>query len=152
MTRTMTDDRLIELIEIWGADSNSWPESEREAGEALLRAKPEWFAGALAEARALDGVLGALPELEMPRALTEAIIAAAPRAKTAPKGGRQGWFGLRTPWAPASGFAAAALGLLMGFTVAPAASANDEMTAEVQELVVSALGFDAATYAVEDLE
>lgn len=152
MTHSMTDDRLIELIETWGADTASWPAAERASGEALLRAYPERFAGVLAEARALDGILGGLPEPEMPRALTEAIIAAAPRAKMAPKGGRQGWFGLKTPWAPASGFAAAALGLLMGLTVAPTASANDEMTAEVQELVVSALGFDTATYAVEDVE
>lgn len=152
MTYRMTDDRLIELIEIWGADPASWPVAERGAGEALLRAYPERFAGVLGEARMLDGLLGALPEPEMPRALTDAIIAAAPRAKLAPKGGRQGWFGIKAPWAPASGFAAAALGLLMGFTVAPSASANDEMTAEVQELVVSALGFDTATYAVEDVE
>ena len=151
MTHSMTDDRLIELIEIWGADPASWPEAERAAGETLLRANPERFARALAEARALDLMLEALPEPAMPRALTEAIVAAAPRPKAARKDAQR-WFGLKTPWAPASGFAAAALGLFMGLTVAPVASADDEMTVEVQELVVSALGFDAATYAVEDVE
>jgi len=151
MTHSMTDDRLIELIEIWGADPASWPEAERAAGEILLRANPERFASALAEARALDLMLEALPEPAMPRALTEAIVAAAPRPKAARKDAQR-WFGLKTPWAPASGFAAVALGLFMGLTVAPVASADDEMTVEVQELVVSALGFDTATYAVEDVE
>ena len=151
MTYLMTDDRLIELIETWGAEAASWPEAERDAGKALLLAHPQRFAGALAQARELDLMLGALPEPEMPRALTEAIIAAAPRPKRA-SNGLPGWFAHRPPWAPASGFAAAALGLFMGLTMAPVASAEDEMTTEVQELVVSALGFDAATYALEELE
>lgn len=151
MTHAMTDDRLIELIETWGAEAAAWPEAEREAGKAHLQAHPERFAAALAQAKELDTILGALPEPAMPRDLTETIIAAAPRPKSV-RGGLPRWFGLKTPWAPASGFAAAALGLFMGLTLAPAASADDEVTAEVQELVVSALGFDTATYAVEELE
>lgn len=151
MTHSMTDDRLIELIETWGADPASWPEADKAAGKALLTAHPERFAATMAQARQLDLMLGALPEPEMPAALTQAIMDAAPRPKLA-GGGLSRWFGLKTPWAPASGLAAAAVGLLMGLTVAPAASADDEVTAEVQELVVSALGFDPATYAVEDVE
>lgn len=147
----MTDTRLLEIIETWGADAAGWPQDERAAAEAHLAASPERFAAALADARALDQMFDSLPQPEMPRALTEAIIAAAPRPK-ASRGGLPRWFGLRTPWAPASGMAAAALGLFMGLTVAPAASADDEMNAEVQQLVVSALGFDTATYGVEDLE
>ncbi|PKP81821.1 MAG: hypothetical protein CVT79_08695 [Alphaproteobacteria bacterium HGW-Alphaproteobacteria-18] len=151
MTHTMTDDRLIELIETWGAEAVSWPEAERAAGKTLLLAHPERFASALAQARELDQMLGALPEPEMSRALTEAIVAAAPRPKMS-RPNLLRWFGLKTPWAPASGFVAAALGLFMGLTVAPVASAEDDMTAEVQELVVSALGFDTAAYALEELE
>ena len=150
MTHSMTVARLIELIETWGADPASWPEADKAAGKALLAAHPERFAATMAQARQLDLMLGALPEPEMPAALTQAIMDAAPRPKRA--GGVTRWFGLKTPWAPASGLAAAAVGLLMGLTVAPAASADDEVTAEVQELVVSALGFDPATYAVEDVE
>ncbi|MFN4184782.1 MAG: hypothetical protein ACK4M6_08335 [Hyphomonas sp.] len=152
MTHTMTDDRLIELIETWGAEAVSWPEAERAAGTALLRAHPERFAGALAQARQLDLMLSALPEPEMPRALTQAINASAPRLKKTPRTGLPCWYGLKTTWAPARGFAAAALGLFMGLTVAPVASAEDDMTVEVQELVVSALGFDTASYALEELE
>lgn len=151
MTPAMTDDRLIELIETWGADPASWPAADRDEGKALLLAHPERFAETVAQAQQLDLMLGALPEPEMPRALTEAIIAAAPRPKRAASGLPR-WLGLKSPWAPASGFAAAALGLFMGLTMAPVASAEDEMTAEVEELVVSALGFDTATYAVEELE
>ena len=147
----MTDTRLLEIIETWGADAAGWPQDERAAAEAHLAASPERFAAALADARALDQMFDSLAQPEMPRALTEAIIAAAPRPRAA-RGGLPRWFGLRTPWAPASGMAAAALGLFMGLTVAPAASADDEMNAEVQQLVVSALGFDATTYGVEDLE
>ena len=151
MTNQMTDSRLFELIEIWGADSHAWPEQERVPAEALLRAHPERFAEALASARALDAAIGSLPELKPSPALTEAIIAAAQRARPAAKEGRS-WFGLKTPWAPASGFAAAAAGLLMGLTMAPAASAADEIDSEVQVLVMSALGFDPANYALEGEE
>lgn len=151
MTQSMTDARLIELIETWGADPASWPEADRAAGKALLVAHPERFAETIAQARQLDLMLGALPEPEMPAALAQAIMDAAPRPKRA-GGSLSRWIGLKTPWAPASGLAAAAVGLVMGLTVAPAASADDEVTAEVQELVVSALGFDPATYAVEDVE
>lgn len=151
MTQSMTDARLIELIETWGAEPASWPEADKAAGKALLVAHPERFAETIAQARQLDQMLGALPEPEMPAALAQAIMDAAPRPRRA-GGSLSRWFGLKTPWAPASGLAAAAVGLLMGLTVAPAASADDEVTAEVQELVVSALGFDPATYAVEDVE
>ena len=151
MTHSMTDARLIELIETWGADPASWPEADKAAGKMLLAAHPERFSETIAQARQLDLMLGALPEPEMPAALAQAIMNAAPRPKRA-GGGLYRWFDLKTPWAPASGLAAAAVGLLMGLTIAPAASADDEVTAEVQELVVSALGFDPATYAVEDVE
>lgn len=151
MTHSMTDARLIELIETWGADPASWPEADKAEGKALLGAYPERFAEPIAQARQLDLMLGALPEPEMTAALTQAIMDAAPQPKRA-GGGLSRWIDLRTPWAPASGLAAAAFGLLMGLTVAPAASADDDVTAEVQELVVSALGFDPASYAMEDVE
>ncbi len=144
----MTDSRLLELIEIWGADTHTWPSDERGAAETLLRAHPERFAEALAAARALDAAIGSLPDVTPSPALTAAILAAAPRPRRAARDGRN-WFGLKTPWAPASGFAAAAAGLLMGLTMAPAASAADEIDSEVQVLVMSALGFDPANYALE---
>lgn len=151
MTHNMTDARLFELIETWGSDPAGWPDGERASGKAHLLAYPERFAAAIAHARELDLMLGALPEPEMPAGLADAIVSSAPAPRRA-TGGLPRWFGIRAPWAPASGLAAAALGLFMGLTVAPAASADDEVAVEVQELVVSALGFDAASYAVEEVE
>lgn len=147
MTNPMTEARLFELIEIWGAEPSCWPEGEQAAARALLKAAPEKFEIVLRDARALDGLLGAVPEVVPSPMLTEAIMASAPRAAKA----RVGWFRLKAPWMPVSGMAAATFGLLMGLTVAPAASASDDLDAEVQELVISALGFDASGY-VEDVE
>lgn len=150
MSERMTDTRLIELIEVWGADPASWPAEERAAARAMLAAHPERFAAALEAARGLDLLLGTLPDITPSPALTEAIIASAPRA--AKPFGLPRWLSLQAPWFPAGGFAAAALGLIMGLTIAPAAVAEDDLNAEVEALVISALGFDAATYPVEDLE
>ncbi|MFN7055821.1 hypothetical protein [Hyphomonas sp.] len=146
MTAQITEARLLELIECWGADTLSWPEAERASAEALLAAHPDRFANALAAARALDAAFDALPEAVPSAALTEAILAAAPRPR---RKAARGWLGLKTPWAPASGFAAAVAGLMMGLTMAPAASAADEIDTEVQELVISALGFDVSAFALE---
>lgn len=150
MSERMTDTRLIELIEVWGADPASWPADERAAAEALLAAHPDRFAGALEAAHRLDSLLGALPEIAPSPALTEAIIASAPRP--AKPFGLPRWLGFKAPWFPAGGFAAAALGLAVGLTVAPAASAANDLDAEVEELVISALGFDPAVYSAEDIE
>ncbi|MFN4025342.1 MAG: hypothetical protein ACK4MQ_10945 [Hyphomonas sp.] len=150
MSERMTDTRLIELIEVWGADPASWPAEERASARALLAAHPDRFSDALEAARGLDILLGALPEVLPSPALTAAIIASAPRPANAY--GLPRWFSFKAPWFPASGFAAAALGLFMGLTIAPAAIAEDDLDAEVEALVMSALGFDPAAYPVEDME
>lgn len=141
----MTEDRLIELIEAWGADPAGFPEAERAAAQALLTANPARFAAALEEARALDQALERLPEILPSRELTAALIASAPKPRRA-----SGVFGLRkfSPWAPASGFAALAAGLFMGIMVAPAASAASE-TDEVETVLEHALGYDPAAFTEE---
>lgn len=150
MSERMTDTRLMSLIESWGADPASWPAEERAAAEALLAAHPGRFASVLEQARQLDMALEALPEVTPSPALMEAIIASAPR-RSKPFGLPR-WLSPRAPWLPASGLAAAALGLVMGLTVAPAAIAEDDLDAEVEALVLSALGFDPAAYPVEDIQ
>ena len=72
----MTEDRLIELIESWGADPSAFPQAERGAARALLAAHPERFATAIAEARALDAALAQMPDVFPPPALTAAGSAA----------------------------------------------------------------------------
>ena len=56
----MTEDRLIELIEAWGADPAGFPEAERAAARALLAANPARFAAALEEAKQGAAALYAL--------------------------------------------------------------------------------------------
>ncbi len=141
----MTEDRLIELIEAWGADPSGFPESERAGARALLAARPERFAAAIASAQALDAVLARVPEVLPSAALTEALVASAPKA-AAPRG-RAG-FSRFAPWAPASGFAALAAGLFMGVMVAPVASASSDTT-EVETVLEHALGFDPAAFTEE---
>jgi hypothetical protein len=111
----------------------------------LLAAHPARFAAALAEARVLDAAIARLPEITPSPALTEALIASAPKPRAA--GGRFRFPGFK-PWAPASGFAALAAGLMMGVMVAPAASAANE-TDEAATVLEHALGFDPAAYAEE---
>lgn len=141
----MTDDRLLELIEAWGADVNAFPEGERAAAKALLAAHPARFASALAEARLLDAAFSQMPEILPSPALTEALVASAPKPSQAPGGRRLPRF---LPWAPAGGFAALATGLFMGFLVAPAASAASP-TDEAASVLEHALGFDPAAFTEE---
>jgi len=136
----MTEDRLIELIESWGADPSAFPEAERAAARALLAAHPARFAAAMAEARALDAALARMPDVLPSAALTEALVASGPKPKRAGGGFRLPKF---APWAPASGAAALAAGLFMGLMVAPTASADSD-TDDVQALLEEAFGYDPA--------
>ncbi len=141
----MTEDRLIELIEAWGADPSAFPETERAAAKVLLTARPERFAHALAQARALDAAFARMPDVLPSPALTEVLIASAPEQKAAASGFRLPKF---APWAPASGFAALAAGLFMGVMMAPVASASS-YTDEVESVLEHALGYDLAAVAEE---
>ncbi|MBI1399243.1 hypothetical protein [Hyphomonas sp.] len=141
----MTEDRLFELIEIWGADPDAYPESERAGAKALLAAYPQRFAAALADARALDAAFAQLPDILPSAALTEALIASAPKPASAGAAWRLPKF---APWAPASGFAALAAGLFMGLMIAPTASAASD-TDDVQALLEQALGYDPAALTEE---
>lgn len=136
----MTEDRLIELIESWGADPSAFPEAERAAARALLATNPARFAAAIDEARALDAALARMPDILPSAALTEALVASAPKPKRAGGGFRLSKF---APWAPASCAAALAAGLFMGLMVAPTASADSD-TDDVQALLEEAIGYDPA--------
>ena len=138
----MTEDRLIELIEAWGADPSAFPEAERAAARAMLAAQPARFAAVIAEARALDAALARLPEILHSAALTGRLAASAPSPKAAASGFR---LPKLAPWAPASGVAALAAGLFMGVMAAPAASASSDMS-EVESVLEHALGYDPAAF------
>lgn len=53
----LTEQRVQELIDAWGADSARWPEQEREAALCLVASSPHLQAR-LDEAAALDRMLG----------------------------------------------------------------------------------------------
>ena len=73
MTKTMTDARLIALIEAWGADVKAFPEAERDAAAALLAEAPQRFATHLTAAREMDALLCTMPESLPSAALTAAL-------------------------------------------------------------------------------
>ncbi|MEL7128835.1 MAG: hypothetical protein AAGK23_04750, partial [Pseudomonadota bacterium] len=75
----MSDRRLIELLQTYGADPSAWPEAERAAGLARLAERPDIAQSALADAEALDAALDHLPHIDLPDGLIASIIAAAPQ-------------------------------------------------------------------------
>lgn len=75
MTDHMTEGRFLDLLEAYGADPAHWPEAERAAATAFADAHPEFAAPLLAEARALDDLLG--PAEAEPSDLLQARLLAA---------------------------------------------------------------------------
>lgn len=75
--------RLAELLDVYGADPQRWPEDERAAAETLLATSPELRARA-ETAASLDALLDAAPAAPAPSAaLRDRILASAPRVDTA---------------------------------------------------------------------
>lgn len=106
----MTEARVFELIEAYGPEPASWPESERELAQEILQSRAHVFADALAEAHALDLALAELSEPSPPKGLAERIIASAPVSQT--------------PRMASSGFLAKIkTRLMIGGSILPSASA-----------------------------
>ena len=115
----MTEARVFELIEVYGPEPAAWPDAEREAASTLLRSSPAVFEEALADTRALDAALAAIPEPSVPAGLAERIIATGPKPAAARPGifsQIKSLFSIDGSLIPtASGFASAALGLVIGY-------------------------------------
>jgi len=128
--------RLREILDAYGGDPRRWPQSERDAAEALLAVSDE--ARALrAEAAALDALLDRPTAPQPSPELRAAILAGAQRA------GWRRWLAdfwpLGPAWQPASAFAAAiVLGMAIGFgapdIVLP--DAGDSAIAEAESLAL----------------
>lgn len=144
MTKTMTDARLIALIEAWGADVKAFPEAERDAAAALLAEAPQRFATHLTAAREMDALLCTVPESLPSAALTAALIDSAPR----PRPQRRNWFAAIPRWPAAGALASLAIGLAIGLATAQPV-ADDAPEDAVDTLVYAALGFDTLTYTQE---
>jgi len=131
----MTEARVLELIAAYGPEPAAWPDAEREAAAALLRAVPEMFEEALIEARMLDDALAAFPVVQPPAGLAARIIASAPTASAKQESG----FVARLKsllsidgqlWPSATALASAMFGLLIGYGTIGAAQVAEVDLAE----------------------
>ena len=144
MTREkMTIERVLELIEAFGAEPGGWPEEDRAAASALIEAEPSAFAEALSEARALDAILlrEALPEPSDD--LTAAILASAPVAAPERKSVLDGLSSLLFPrgvrWPAGAALASLVMGLVGGYAYA----AGDVGYDQADAVYYAAFGVDS---------
>lgn len=138
----MTEDRVLELIEAYGAEPMGWPEDERDAARALIEADPDAFADALAVARALDEAME-LEQVPEPSArLADAILAAAPTAPPARASLFGGLSSLLFPqgvrWPAGAALASLLMGLVGGYAYASTGAGYDQ----VDSAYYAAFGLD----------
>ena len=121
---SFTREALADLLDRHGSDPERWPEATREPALAFLEADAD-AQRLLAEARALDAALDALPTPPMPARLPQRVREALPRdfAEVV-----LDWFGANF-WRPA-GFALAPL--LVGFALG---STQQEGTGDLEDAV-----------------
>jgi hypothetical protein len=126
------------LLGIYGSRVERWPEVHREPLAHLLDSSPAALAR-WEEARALDRLLDALPEVE-PAAALMARIAALPARHPRPE--RRAWWPFHGALTPLLGWAAAAvLGVLVGVAQAPDAD-DVELGDESADIAALELGAD----------
>ncbi|MES2724275.1 MAG: hypothetical protein V4656_14065 [Pseudomonadota bacterium] len=78
----MTRERFLELADAYGGGVAHWPAADREAAAALMAAEPDFARQVLADADRLDAVLDAWAPLSVPHGMREAVMAAAPAARS----------------------------------------------------------------------
>lgn len=130
---TITTDRVLELIEVYGAEAGAWPEDERDAAMAHLLVSPDLFASALETARALDQMLLREDAPEPSPALSEAILASAPRPNSVHSNSIGGVFALIFPqgvrWPAGAALASLLMGLVGGYSYASTGVGYDQADA-----------------------
>jgi hypothetical protein len=142
MTPSLSDARILDLIEAYGADPAAFPEAERNAAARRMAESPAVFATALADARQLDSALGLLPEVTVPAALRASLLASAPAPKKAVRSGA-GLKRFLPAWLPAGALASLVMGVLVGVNVAAPVSVATATPAvdEADSVMYAALGF-----------
>lgn len=138
----ITDERVLALIEAYGADPDMFPEAERAAAKSRMAEHPGRFADAVAAARDLDGILAGMPDITTPASLRDALISSAPK----PKPARASRWKLPV-WIPAGALASLTVGLFAGMSVAQPITTQDE---QAEAAVYAALGFDTYTLEIEE--
>ncbi|MEZ5945939.1 MAG: hypothetical protein R3C13_08215 [Hyphomonas sp.] len=137
----ISDERIFEMIEAFGADVRAFPEVEQEAARRRMTEAPGVFASALEAARSLDSMLAGLPEPSISSALREGILAAAPRDRTQ-AAGRWGLLSRLPNWLPAGAFASLAMGLVIGVNVSLPAAVATASVEDADSVMYAAFGFD----------
>ncbi|GJH04736.1 hypothetical protein [Paraburkholderia terrae] len=116
----MTPERFRTIVDAYGADARHWPDAERAAASAWAAQHRSEADALLAQAALLDAWLASDAVAAPERALTERVIASAPRSR------RPHWLSLARPGARAgwwwSGAAFAGVGLIGGLAGAFAVS------------------------------
>ena len=145
-------ERVLDIIAAYGAQPFGWPQDERDAAEALIKAEPTHFADALAEAHMLDETFAAEPIVDPSPMLSDVILAGSPsKIQT-----RAGWFAdlrhalfpQRTRWPAGAALASLAMGLVGGYAYASTGTIYDE----ADQALYTAFGYDAETsWTVEDI-
>jgi len=141
---TLSDERLIELIETFGADIERWPEDLADRARDALGGPSEAVATALAAEAELDALLSVTPEIDPPEHLYTDILASAPVGK-AQKGGQVvNW--LSAGWGRRLAAAATALtmGLSIGLGTAAASAPADDPFYEAETFGFDATAFNSA--------
>ncbi len=152
-TLKITMDRLEQILDAYGANPDAWPQSEREAVEALLQSS-EQARLLRRQAAELDQMLDAAESIEPSAALRQRIVDALP-ARAASFGQRldriADWlwpFGPR--WRPAVALVvAAALGIAVG-TWMPSESSQTAATDTASTQEFAELVFAGSVYSGEE--
>ena len=140
--KDITDTRVLELIDAYGADTNGFPEAERAAAKRRMSEAPAVFALALEQARLLDGLLDRTPDVTVSASLREALISGAPAPEKVPGRSALGLMRFLPGWMPAGAVASLAMGILIGVNVSvPASVATASTDEEADAVMYAALGF-----------
>ena len=130
MDERMTLDRFVAIVDAYGASPQRWPEAERDAAIAFMKATPE--ARRLAEeAEALDGLLDMPETAPVTRDLQDRILATMPAVKlrngaAVAAGSLFNW----SRWIPTAAVAfSLVLGILTGTQVPRLVGLDDETLA-----------------------
>lgn len=143
----MTEDRVLELIEAYGADPIRWPENERAAAQSLLATTDDpRLRVALAEAQSLDDMLAlaTVPEISRETHDRLRLDAAAPSSLVAWLQRLLDWPG--PVWQPTGALAAA---LILGVWVG---AANPDTSATIAGLGDSPSLIETNTESDEDFD
>jgi|SRR6185436_3560931 len=137
----MNSQRFETLAEAFGGDVAAWPDAEREAAAAFMAADPARAEAILASAAALDEALAAWSPLRAASGVMDAILAKAPKPRTAWR-----WTGWLVPAGLGAGLAAAcAAGVVLGARLSAPPPASD-----TDSIVTAVSDEDVALYLDED--